>query len=72
MSAIDKASTSDPVVRWRSERLREAGLPRDLARRVAADCAYDLHAVLDLVDRGCAPELALRILAPLQERKAPC
>jgi hypothetical protein len=55
-----------PVVAWRARRLREAGLPRDLAEVVAADCAYDLHALLELVDRGCPAELAVRILAPLE------
>jgi hypothetical protein len=70
--AIDLQSSSDAVVAWRTERLSEAGLPRELARRVAADCAYDLHAVLELVDRGCPAELALRILAPLNERSGPC
>ena len=63
--AIDVGSAPDPVVAWRTERLREAGLPRALARTTAADCAYDVHAVLELVDRGCPAELALRILAPL-------
>ena len=70
--SISGDSAPDPVVRWRAERLTEAGLTRELARRVAADCAYDLHAVLELVDRGCPAELALRILAPLDERNAPC
>ena len=65
--AINASSTPNPVA-WRTERLREAGLPRELARRVAADRAYDLHEVLELLDRGCPPELALRILAPLDER----
>jgi hypothetical protein len=62
----------DPVVAWCTERLTEAGLPKELARRVAADRVYDLHDVLELVDRGCPAELALRILAPLDERNAPC
>jgi hypothetical protein len=70
--AINDNSAPDPVVAWRTERLTEAGLPKELARRVAADRAYDLHAVLDLVDRGSPAELALRILAPLDERNAPC
>jgi len=55
-----------PVVAWRARRLREAGLSRELAEAVAADCAYDLHALLELVDRGCPAELAVRILAPLE------
>lgn len=70
--AINATSVPDSVVAWRTERLSEAGLPKELARRVAADCAYDLHAVLEIVDRGCPAELALRILAPLDRRNAPC
>ena len=61
-----------PVVDWRAERLSEAGLPEELARRVAADGAYDLHAFLTLVDRGCPAELAVRILAPLDGRNPSC
>jgi hypothetical protein len=34
---------------------------------VAVDNRYDLHALLELVDRGCPPALAARILAPLDE-----
>jgi hypothetical protein len=40
--------------------------------RLAEDCAIDLHAVLELVDRGCPPTLAARILAPLHDRGRPC
>ena len=53
------------VVEWRRCRLVEAGFDEALARRIAADPAMDVHALLDLVDRGCPPELAVRILAPL-------
>jgi hypothetical protein len=65
-----KPSTSDapqldPVQVWRFERLRAAGMPPELASSVSADRAYDLHALLELVDRGCPPALATRILAPL-------
>jgi hypothetical protein len=28
----------------------------------------DLHALLDFVDKGCPPQLAARILAPLEEQ----
>jgi hypothetical protein len=34
---------------------------------LANDRRFDLHAVLELVDRGCPPELAARILAPLND-----
>jgi hypothetical protein len=54
-------------VRWRMERLTVAGFCADLARRLAGDDRIDLHAVLDLVDRGCPPHLAARIVAPLDD-----
>jgi hypothetical protein len=38
-----------------------------LAERLASDARCDVHAVLELLDRGCPPELAARILAPLDE-----
>jgi hypothetical protein len=50
---------------WRRCRLVEAGLPYDLADAVAADPRHDLHALLQLLDRGCPPDLAVRITAPL-------
>jgi hypothetical protein len=62
----------EPVVAWRARRLREAGLGPVLAAEIAADCAYDLHALLELVDRGCPAELAVRIRAPLDEPVKPC
>jgi hypothetical protein len=46
-------------------RLRESGFRRHLAQELAGDGRYDLHELLGLVDRGCRPELAARILAPL-------
>ena len=62
----------DLVVRWRTSRLREAGFDPQLAQALARNCAYDLHAVLNLVDDGCPPELAARILAPLDHERQPC
>jgi hypothetical protein len=53
------------VVSWRAERLRAAGFDDASARSLARDPAADVHALLELVDRGCPPELAARILAPL-------
>jgi hypothetical protein len=49
---------------WRETLLAEAGFGRELARHLAADGDYDLHELLNLVDRGCRPDLAARILAP--------
>ena len=52
---------------WRRDRLVEAGFGLPLAARIARDQGYDLHALIDLVERGCPAELAVRILAPLEE-----
>jgi hypothetical protein len=49
---------------WRSDQLVASGFPSPLAVRIAADDRYDLHALIELVERGCSPELAARILAP--------
>jgi hypothetical protein len=55
-----------PEVRdWRRHVLRQAGFEDVLARQLAADADVDLHDLLELVDAGCPPELAARILAPL-------
>ena len=67
-----EAPEPDPVVLWRATRLREAGFSPQMADALARDCAYDLHAVLRLVDHGCPAELAARILAPLEGEARPC
>lgn len=52
------------VATWRRCRLLEAGFPPELAQWLAA-ADVDVHALLQLVDRGCDPHLAARILSPL-------
>ena len=49
----------------RSDVLQHAGCEPDLAWLLAADGDIDLHDLLNLIDRGCPPDLAARILAPL-------
>jgi hypothetical protein len=61
---------SHELVRWRREQLRDSGFPLPLAARLATDPRYDLHALIELVERGCAPELAARITAPLDDEVA--
>ena len=60
----------DEVVRWRREQLVESGFPFPLAARVAKNSRYDLHALIELAERGCPPDLAVRILAPVDEDTA--
>jgi hypothetical protein len=58
------------IVGWRREQLTSSGFPLPLAATIARDTAHDLHALIELVERGCPPELAARILAPLEEKGA--
>jgi hypothetical protein len=58
------------VTTWRRDQLAAAGFTLPESRRLARDLRYDLHALLELVDRGCRPDLAARILAPLDEADA--
>ena len=52
-------------VQWRVKRLLAVRLSNDLADQLAHDPRVDIHALLELVDRGCPPNLAARIVAPL-------
>jgi hypothetical protein len=58
--------SQERLVAWRIDRLRDAGFPGGLAATVARDTRYDVHALLELTDRGCPADLATRILCPLQ------
>jgi hypothetical protein len=60
------------VVAWRERQLLAAGFGAALASALAPDCAIDLHALIELVERGCPPPLAARILAPLPRERRPC
>lgn len=62
----------DPIIQWRRGRLLAAGFTPGLAADLACSHDIDLHAVLDLIDRGCSPALAARILAPLDAPSGRC
>jgi hypothetical protein len=55
------------VIDWRSGQLLAAGFPDEVACKLACDWRYDLHALIELVEHGCEPLLAARILAPLDD-----
>ena len=61
---------SDEVVRWRREQLVASGFAAAHAATVSENRHYDLHELIELVERGCPPELAARILAPMEEMAA--
>jgi hypothetical protein len=54
------------VAAWRRRQLDEAGFPAPLAASLADDPRVDVHALIELVERGCRPELAARIAVPLE------
>jgi hypothetical protein len=62
---METETASERVVRWRRDQLVDSGFERPLAARLAKDPRYDLHALLALVERGCPPAVAARIVAPL-------
>ena len=50
------------VAAWRAEQLELAGYGAAAAAELAARADVDLHGAMELLARGCAPELALKIL----------
>ena len=56
---------AEQVVAWRRHVLERAGFDSALAGELARNRRVDLHDLLTLVDRGCPPHLAARIVAPL-------
>ena len=71
MQSSSARTQTDPrweeVAAWRRRQLVAAGFPADLAGALAEESGFDLHALLQLVERGCPPVLAARILAPAAE-----
>jgi hypothetical protein len=47
---------------WRTEELERAGYSHRAAGRLATRHDVDLHQAVRLLERGCPPELALKIL----------
>ena len=70
MSTELRTAREAQVETWRRDLLAASGFPLPLASRVARDSRYDLHALVELVERGCSAELAVRIAAPLDELNA--
>ena len=65
MPAIDapiREPEQDRVARWRAEALERAGFASDAAAELAARVDVDLHRAIELLERGCPPDTALRIL----------
>jgi hypothetical protein len=54
-------------VAWRRRYLVRAGVEPAFARVIAQELRWDIHALMELLERGCPVELAVRILAPAEE-----
>jgi hypothetical protein len=67
-----RAATAVDVAGWRERRLEAAGFDERTAVMLAGDCGFDLHGLINLVEAGCPPDLAVRILAPIDLRARPC
>jgi hypothetical protein len=70
--AADGREEAANAVAWRRARLRKAGFGTALTEQLSREPAVDLHALIGLVERGCPPPLAARILAPLGDERREC
>jgi hypothetical protein len=61
ITLIDQTET-ERIERWRAEELQRAGYEARAAGRLAVRHDVDLHAAVELLERGCPPDLALKIL----------
>lgn len=50
------------VEAWRAAELERAGYPPDVAAELAVRPDVDLHLAVDLIQKGCTPDVAVRIL----------
>ena len=66
MSAVDTEliipDESERVICWRASELMRAGYDPPLAVELAERPDVDLHRALELLERGCPPDLATKIL----------
>ncbi len=50
------------IERWRADELERAGFEPRTAGRLAVRHDVDLHTAIDLIERGCPHDLAVKIL----------
>ena len=59
---LAEETETERIQRWRVEELERAGYDAHGAATLAARGDVDLHFAVDLLERGCPRETALRIL----------
>ena len=64
MSAVETyiETETERVERWRMGELLRVGFDVESAALLASELEVDLHGAIDMVERGCPPDLAARIL----------
>jgi hypothetical protein len=59
---VYREAETERIQRWRTQELERAGYRPDDAAELATRADVDLHFAVGLLERGCPPETALRIL----------
>jgi hypothetical protein len=59
---VYQETESERIQRWRAHELERAGYSSHEAAELAGRLDVDLHLAVELLERGCPPETALRIL----------
>ena len=63
--ATPESTDTEELIRvlvWRFKQLCRSGFELELATTIAARMDVDLHEAIDLVERGCPPDVAGRIV----------
>jgi hypothetical protein len=59
---VNRVAELDPVRRWRLQALVRAGYSPTDALVLSGNAEVDLHRAVELLERGCPVETAMRIL----------
>jgi len=59
---LHEETETERIERWRVRELARAGYGADAAIELAGRSYVDLHLAVQLLERGCPPDTALRIL----------
>jgi hypothetical protein len=59
---IAEETEQERIERWRADELIRGGYDAEQAMALAVRQDVDLHSAVELLARGCSPELALKIL----------
>ncbi len=58
----ERPTERELVERWRAQELERAGYAESVAAELAMRHDVDLHRAIELLEKGCSPDLAAEIL----------